>query len=497
MVARRWRGIEPLSERDRALDLGLRSLYAAWRQSHGRLSAANLEAFRQRLTRKLSVETGILERLYDVDRGTTEQLVEHGFVEGLVPRSSTDTEPARLIQILKDHEGAVELLMDCVSGQRELTVGFIHELHSALTLHQETVTAYDQFGNRLEVPLRRGAYKEWPNNPSRTDGLIHEFCPPLQVAPEMERLLEMFAGYEDVDPALAAAWLHHRFTQIHPYQDGNGRVARALVTLVLLKAKLLPVVVDRDARVRYLNALESADDGDIGDLARFFAELEQHVIMQALSVETDGAGQAPRVTSEVIESVGARLRERKLQAEAGLAAVNETALRLRASAERVVRRALNELRSVVDVEGGAHFNFVSTVAVNVGGADRGNAHWYRQDVVRFAKESDKFVNFDQPHYFVKGSVSSGHERLIFVVSLHHVGRIPFGVMEATAFAQFVAYETSDDSDGEAAPEREVSPCSTVPFAFTYSTRVEDVEGEFEEWVDRALAPAILEWSYRL
>ena len=31
-----------------------------------------------------------------------------------------------------------------------------------------------------------------------------------------------------------AAWLHHRFTQIHPFEDGNGRVARALASLVFI-----------------------------------------------------------------------------------------------------------------------------------------------------------------------------------------------------------------------------------------------------------------------
>jgi|GEM_PF-6737520 len=30
-------------------------------------------------------------------------------------------------------------------------------------------------------------------------------------------------------PLLVAAWLHHQFVQIHPFQDGNGRVTRALV----------------------------------------------------------------------------------------------------------------------------------------------------------------------------------------------------------------------------------------------------------------------------
>ena len=65
-----------------------------------------------------------------------------------------------------------------------------------------------------------------------------------------------------MDPIIKASWLHHRFTQIHPYQDGNGRVARALTTLTLLQSNLLPLVIDRGLRVEYIRALEVVDAND-------------------------------------------------------------------------------------------------------------------------------------------------------------------------------------------------------------------------------------------
>ena len=95
-----WKPIESLSDRDRQIDLAaIRPLYETWRASQERLrqsSPASLKEFTQRLVRRLSIETGILERLYDLDRGTTEALVAHGFVEDLVSRSSTNIEPSRL-----------------------------------------------------------------------------------------------------------------------------------------------------------------------------------------------------------------------------------------------------------------------------------------------------------------------------------------------------------------------------------------------------------------
>ena len=111
----------------------------------------------------------------------------------------------------------------------------------------------------------------------------------------MERLLALLEEYQDKDPILVAVWFHHRFTQIHPYQDGNGRVVRALTCLILLRGGLLPIVVDRDDRAEYLDALEAADAGDISPLARLFARLEEAVMLRALSLPPDAAaeGDAP------------------------------------------------------------------------------------------------------------------------------------------------------------------------------------------------------------
>ena len=168
----KWKPIEPLSDRDRAIDLAdIRPLYESWRASKERLqqsSRAGLKEFNQRLIRRLSVETGILERIYDLDRGTTEALVAHGFVEELVSRSSTDIEPSRLIDILRDQEAAIQLMIDCVARNRELTKGVIHELHAILTRHQDTTSAIDQLGNRFEIPLLKGKFKEQPKDRKST-----------------------------------------------------------------------------------------------------------------------------------------------------------------------------------------------------------------------------------------------------------------------------------------------------------------------------------------
>jgi hypothetical protein len=191
-----WQPIAPLSEQDKTIELNdVDSLKSAWLEVRANLaesSPSNLENFNERLARQWSIETGILERIYDLDRGTTLVLIERGFIADLIDRSSTDKDPTELIEILRDHKSAVDLVQDCVANARPLTVGFINQLHSTLTRHQEAVDGLDQFGNSVAFPLKHGAFKELPNNPTRPDGSVHEYCPPLHVGSEMDNLLKLY-----------------------------------------------------------------------------------------------------------------------------------------------------------------------------------------------------------------------------------------------------------------------------------------------------------------
>ena len=509
-IAYAWSPIEPLSEDERQMYLGLQPLIEVWRDAQDPLERpgnSSLSAFKERLVRRWSIETGILERIYFVDRGLTKVLVEEGFVEDFVSREGTDMDPARLITILKDHESAYNLLMECVHEERELTVGFIHELHFALTRHQETVTGQDQFGRQVEIPLIKGAYKLQPNNPSREDGSTHEYCPPLQVAPEMERLVELLEEYRDDNPIVVAAWLHHRFTQIHPYQDGNGRVARALTALVLLRAELLPFVVDRNERDEYLKCLEGADRGDLSYLVQFFSDQEQEILLRALSIKTDSAEQSTgQVVEAVIANVGHQLRKRQQLRAADLTKVNALALRLRERARSIVGHAIHSLDEEINSASPAGTYIRSFT--DVGGPEEGTAHYYKWEVVKSARTDQfaenvlegnegrdgKFINFARPHYFAKGSLRVDRERLVFITSFHHIGYEDFGVMEATAFAQMISLDTSDE---QGSTRTDVVVCSSEPFAYAFSTEFDNVVDVFEEWLMHALAKAIASFGERI
>lgn len=315
---------------------------------------------------------------------------------------------------------------------------------------------------------------------------MHEYSPPIHVDAEIEKLLSLLSEYSNEDPILVAAWLHHRFAQIHPYQDGNGRLARTLTALVLIRAGLLPLVVDRDLRVDYIGALESADKGDLSPLTDIFVRLEKNAILQALSVDADvQISHQKSLSSAVIGSLIDKFGKRRTAKLASLREVNKRAIELRTLGRTLLEESLSEFGRALKQIGEPE------ISINDGGPERGNSHWFRFEVVQSARESHKFANFGEDHYFLKSSVQVNKERMIFVTSFHHVGRELSGIMEATAFSKMASYEESDERD--AASER-FSVCSVEPFVFANTSKVSDLEAGFKVWLDASLALAIKEYG---
>jgi Fic family protein len=483
-----WHRIEPLNQADRNIDLtSISNLIDVWHEVKARGQKQNIDEFRTRLIRRFSIETGILERLYNVSEGTTVTLVKYGFALDVLYRASGNLESSisatSLIDILKDHQGAIEHIMSGIKGERKLTKSFIHELHQGLVKHQDKTDGVDPFGKPQSVFLPKGKYKLLPNNPTRRDGLLHEYCPPVQVESEMDALLNWLDEYAPENPILIAAWLHHRFTQIHPYTDGNGRLARTLMTYVLLKADLLPVVIQGDdiSRTQYINALESANYGNLEPLVLLIAQLEQEAILQALSFETE---EKP-ITSAVFEAIKEKLEKRNKESQSKLRQVNEVALAARAFTKIYLERQLDQLNEIL-------FNLERPkLEFTEGGDDKNNGHWYRYQLIQVAKQSSTFVNFSEHRYFLKAKIQIQQEQLIFVVSWHHVGRELSGVMQATAFAELESAQQSP------AQSENFFNCSTEPYTLTHSTNPDTINGHFTAWLDSAFAVAFKAFSDRL
>jgi Fic family protein len=290
MPGYKWKEIADLPESFDALrDSELESLREVWRRERERLGQeATLDSNAQ-LAREWAIETGIIEGVYTLDRGITQTLIERGIDSAYISHDSTNRDPELVARIVQAHADVLEGLFAFVKGERAFSTGYIKELHAALLRHQEGVVVFDQSGRAFETTLEKGLYKRMPNNPSQQDGALHEYCPPEHVASEMDRLVDLYGHHEkrEIMPHVEAAWVHHAFTQIHPFQDGNGRVARALATLVLIKREFFPLVVNRDDRERYIDALELADSGDLSDLVRLFAQIQKRTLTKAITKAVD------------------------------------------------------------------------------------------------------------------------------------------------------------------------------------------------------------------
>lgn len=72
----------------------------------------------------------------------------------------------------------------------------------------------------------------------------------------------------DPEPAYA----HCAFVAVHPFADGNGRVARALASAYLYRRPGVPLVIFADQKDEYLDALEETDSGNAQRFVHFVAD---------------------------------------------------------------------------------------------------------------------------------------------------------------------------------------------------------------------------------
>jgi Fic family protein len=340
-------------------------LVEKWGEVRVEISKPTLEKMMSEISREWAIETGKIEGLYTLTKGMTETLIKHGISAKLISHSSTNRDPELVAAMLQDQHDVIEGLFDFVGQKRKLSLSYIREMHQTFTRHQDTTFALTPEGKLVEMTLIKGDWKKWPNNPLQKDDSIHEYCPPEHVPAEMDRLIEMHTRHlaENIHPEVEAAFLHHRFTQIHPFQDGNGRVARALASLVFLRAGSFPFVVRDEERALYINALETADEGQLLPLIKFIAEKQKDIINKSLSqVEIIGLNQRKGSVQE-----GAKMSYLETQPDQAL--INHTNLIIQAwqeTAEDLLNKYQASLAQVPTDKGslGDEFEFVSYQSIH-------------------------------------------------------------------------------------------------------------------------------------
>ena len=297
-----------------------------WDQSLARLEAERSSttpgALKQAVafvTRLAAVDTSAIEGFYEVDRGFTYSVAneEPGWREAFAERTPQGR------SMFEAQLRASALVEDAATERLPVVEAVIRALHESVCAAQDTYRVWTSLGWQDQT-LEKGAYKQHPNNPRTADGSEHAYAPVEEVGPEMARLVgELQTEAFVAAPApIQAAYVHYAFVTIHPFADGNGRVARALASIYLVRAAGIPLLIFADQKNRYLDALTRADAGDYVAFSRFVRDqsiaatnLLEGTLERARQPQLDTLREqasrlyfgAPEVTHEQVDSMAERL----------------------------------------------------------------------------------------------------------------------------------------------------------------------------------------------
>lgn len=204
--------------------------------------------------------------------GETRSLILHGI--------TAHGKPLRDHLDIQGHDDAVKAVEEAVEDEDALNEVFIRNLHRVLLREPYEMDARAPDGRIVKRQISIGSYKTAPNNVLTTTGEVHYFTAPELVKPEMTDLLDWYRENEQMGehPIVLAAVFHYRFVAIHPFDDGNGRMARLLMNLILIRHGYTVAMIRAEDRGLYIGILErgqrtrrSPAAGDLREFIEFVA----------------------------------------------------------------------------------------------------------------------------------------------------------------------------------------------------------------------------------
>lgn len=173
----------------------------------------------------------------------------------------------------ENHVEAINYLDTVVTQKIPIDAHLLRSLNSILCKRIEYVQAYDKDRNPIKKPLIAGKFKTEENYVIQPDGSIHEYVPSHLVSDQVHDLcLWIEENPDQLHPISVASIAHYNMVRIHPFQDGNGRVARLLMNIILLQKSYIPAVIDTEKRATYLKTLKLADRGNLLPFIEFIAD---------------------------------------------------------------------------------------------------------------------------------------------------------------------------------------------------------------------------------
>lgn len=224
-----WNNLQPLSEKDR-----------------------------ERLSRRFSVDFNYNSNHIEgntLTYGQTEILLLFGRIIG-------EADVRDVQEMTASNVGLRMMTEEAAVKNMPLTQNFIRTLHK--TLLREDYTVYQTLPNGIQTSyvIHAGQYKTRPNSVITRYGDRFEYASPEETPGLMTDLIDWYNTVEQegkLSPIEMAALFHYRYIRIHPFEDGNGRIARLMVNFILARHDYPMIVVRSRRKSEYLEALHQTD----------------------------------------------------------------------------------------------------------------------------------------------------------------------------------------------------------------------------------------------
>lgn len=224
-----WQNIQPLSENDRV-----------------------------RLSRRFTVDFNYNSNHIEgntLTYGQTEILLLFGKVIG-------EADVRDVEEMTASNVGLRMMMEEATMKDIPLTQNFIRTLHKTLLREDYTVYRNLPGGMQTSYVIHAGQYKTRPNSVITRYGDRFEYATPEETPGFMSDLVDWYNMAEregKLSPVELAALFHYRYIRIHPFEDGNGRIARLMVNYILTRHNYPMIVVRSREKSKYLEALHQSD----------------------------------------------------------------------------------------------------------------------------------------------------------------------------------------------------------------------------------------------
>lgn len=228
-VMNEWNALQPLSDRDR-------------------------EMLSRRFTIDFNYNSNHIEG-NTLTYGQTEILLMFGKIVG-------EADARDVHEMTASNVGLKMMKEEVLLKETPLTQHFIRTLHKTLLREDYTVYRTLPGGVQTSYVIHAGQYKTRPNSVITRYGDQFEYATPEETPALMSDLVDWYNDAErsgKFTPIELAAIFHYRYIRIHPFEDGNGRIARLMVNYILTRHDYPMIVVRSRKKKEYLEALHRTD----------------------------------------------------------------------------------------------------------------------------------------------------------------------------------------------------------------------------------------------